>query len=706
MNQVLRIIVAITFILRVGVPLAEGQNPTIIQSSLTDDGKILVTEKLSKGGSDIQVKKFPRKVEEDVVRYTVTPKYIYSEEDGIVPGNSNYAVSEDGSEIYSYFELHGNVISSWDLPAGIYNFIFRFESPDGMLILYKGGVEVNSNMEIEARATDAKVNYIEWQALMPDGSQPVASMEDNGSFCYPMGYTYIACQDYLLYECGFLVLKNEDEDLQRMHNVWTNAPESCSFSQVMCIGDKKGNYYIEMPAVGTGTQFISNDVNLYNCYHLHLPKDITSLTNGIVPDVNLNYAWTFCWDTYSVKSRNILNVKYDTDDIAYYYCGYEGETSYRGKLFPCPDIMTYGVDGKWFGIQPPMLKMTTTDFQFQNNHQKGLETCFFYAAYDNFGIDNTTTIRPVFNPYLALPTNCNPIFGYNTPIVVFTRPNEQFDYAYIGRYGEARTLDYLNQNFAIYLNGKKVWTDYLDLKGFYYAEDWEPGVAYEDGVWDFEIEDSNLVIDGLSTLSKCFMHFEDNDTEKFTWPTLTALQFRNMEDEITDHFTTANDGRVILTGGIWSNVDYQYFDCSTAEEFKVEYSPYQINDFSPLSVEIDPEKRFMPGYGDYYEGSLNQVIKESDTKWYDLRVTIKDVEGNYQQQTISPAFKIDNIITGITNARIDDNRLNVYVKSNSIIAPLGSHIYTYDGRMVKGDNLAQGIYMVRCGNKTAKVVIK
>ncbi|MBD5218612.1 MAG: hypothetical protein HDS73_09050 [Bacteroidales bacterium] len=65
-----------------------------------------------------------------------------------------------------------------------------------------------------------------------------------------------------------------------------------------------------------------------------------------------------------------------------------------------------------------------------------------------------------------------------------------------------------------------------------------------------------------------------------------------------------------------------------------------------------------------------------------------------------------NIETGSDSVEDIEESQAVFVIGNSIVAPEGSHIYHINGVETNGSNLAAGIYVVRYGNKTAKVVVK
>ncbi len=49
----------------------------------------------------------------------------------------------------------------------------------------------------------------------------------------------------------------------------------------------------------------------------------------------------------------------------------------------------------------------------------------------------------------------------------------------------------------------------------------------------------------------------------------------------------------------------------------------------------------MPGFGDYYEASLESIQQQGgENIWYDVKIVCNDAAGNSQVQIVSPAFYI------------------------------------------------------------------
>ncbi|MDE6409329.1 MAG: hypothetical protein K2K81_03675 [Muribaculaceae bacterium] len=639
--------------------------------------------------------------------FTVTPVFIYDQAKGIKPTPGQEAVSSDGSTPYSYLAFDDFVVMPWEMPAGEYDFFFSFESPEGYLFVAKEGVKIEGDTEIEVNAADAFVNHIEWDAVMPDGESPMTGT--------PIGRRDIEMAIHIFHTPNFSPLatlfyniRKEDatdySSAWEKQMIWINDASKFFMSQVITVVENGAQYYINMPAIGTSTQKIINDKDNFKHYTLNQPADWTAITGGKEP-IKRGY-----YDYYGfIGTKQFLWVEAVTDTPSeklydqVYYCGPDKDVYCPLTLKPGLEIFTE-IDpsmGRQFGITPPALEFTESGgFQFQTFRQNNSFDSF-YTNY-NFASDNKK--RPGQNPFIALAENENPVFGSTTPFVLFSRPAVNFGFGYIGRCGELRTLDYLNQKFSIRLNGEEVWRDYFNQRDFFYTEDWQPGVAYEKGMWEYEIESGNLTVDGLQSNTHCLMQFGESDD--FTWPTLTALQFRDKDGHVTERFDNPSDGKLIFMGGEWStNEDYpSIFECVAPKELTVEYAPYGSEDFQTLDYEHIAEKRYMPGYGEYYEASLSQVATESATGWYGVKLTMTDSQGNRQTQTVTPAFYVAHVssVNDINSA----NPLEIRVENGEIIAPSDARIYNIEGKRMMSNRVAPGIYIVRRGAQSVKAIVR
>lgn len=637
--------------------------------------------------------------------YSVTPKLTCGKDAGVEVLQFQYAVPQDGSDVYTYFSMHGEVIVPWNLPAGVYDFLFTFTGPDGIRLVAREGVTINSDTEIVADADEALVNHIEWQSYLPDGSKPVFD-SDNGKMSE--GITCIASR---LFDAGplsfmmFDIVAKEFEgegyrDFQKENDIWVNNTENFLFGQTVISVQDGAEYFIDMPANGTKSQKISNKTDGFFRWGLNEPEDWNAVIGAEAPLKYLINGYDLVWNNQFQYNARRINFEKQMERCVnqIYFCRGEASEGWSMELFPTFMVYSYyeGETPLHFGIEFPAMKFENDGYRFLTFRQTGSHD----STLGVYNYDNMRERQYIDNPYLALNAGENPVFGAATPIVLFSRPSEIFGYSYLGRYGELRSVDYFGQDFSIRLNGKEVWTDYPETTYFYMTEDWEPGIAYEKGEWEYEMSATTLKVDGLDSRTHCLMRFKESDT--FTWPTLTALQFRDSGGNITDRFDTGKEGNMIFYGGEWSG--NQFFDCTAPRELKVEYAPYGSDTYTEVEYTEQPDKRFMPAYGNCYEASLAQVTRTSDSGWYDLRFTITDNQGNTQQQTVSPAFRIAEF-AGIESVNSGQND-TVSVDNRSIIAPEGAAIYSIDGRRVGGRDLTPGTYIVVMSDSVTKVSVR
>lgn len=210
---------------------------------------------------------------------------------------------------------------------------------------------------------------------------------------------------------------------------------------------------------------------------------------------------------------------------------------------------------------------------------------------------------------------------------------------------------------------------------------------HDDGIWKLTLTDDNVSVDGIAGKNIAKISY-DQRLEDGTAPTLQMLTFKTNEGVVTDRFAKSDEGVLEFAGGDFNfktNDEHSWFDCQPMT-VKVEYAPYGTNTWNEIAVKEVPELYTAPAFGYFYRGSLSSVKGGSRNGWFDLRLTLTDLAGNMQEQTISPAFKVD-ALTAI-------QLINTTTESSD------KRIYDLSGRVVS--HPTKGIYVK--GNK--KYVIK
>ena len=254
---------------------------------------------------------------------------------------------------------------------------------------------------------------------------------------------------------------------------------------------------------------------------------------------------------------------------------------------------------------------------------------------------------------------------------------------YIGRNGETRLCD--DPSVTIKFNGSEIEeSDMWDIN--------------TDGVYDFVYENTNISVDGLSGRNITTIHY-DMSKEDNTPPTICMLQFKDAEDNIIDRFKTGAEGSMELAACDFNyryNTEYYYgvYDCQPLN-LKAEYSPYGKEEWTELEVDEVPELFREIGWGYFYRASLKDVEGAGEKGWFDLRFSMSDEAGNTHVQTVSPAFRIDDLVdTGIENN-------NQFTTTNK------QEVYDLMGRCI-GNNLStsnKGISIVRRANGDVRKVV-
>lgn len=205
---------------------------------------------------------------------------------------------------------------------------------------------------------------------------------------------------------------------------------------------------------------------------------------------------------------------------------------------------------------------------------------------------------------------------------------------YVGRYGESRLCDDAETTLTFKFNGEIIED----------PANWSPDSK---GTWEFTVTNTNIVVDGLQGENKTVVYFDETNEES-ACPGIEMLHFRS-EAGITDRFATATEGVMEFMGGafkfnyypeLWNGV----YECLPMD-VTVEYSPYGDGNWTALTVEEVPELFQMPGWGYFYRASLADVTGKATKGWFDVRFMLQDEAGNWQEQVVSPAFRIDDLIS-------------------------------------------------------------
>lgn len=255
--------------------------------------------------------------------------------------------------------------------------------------------------------------------------------------------------------------------------------------------------------------------------------------------------------------------------------------------------------------------------------------------------------------------------------------------AYIGRYGEVRLCDFWMMNSKMKRDGEVLY----DTDCFYNLDNWSYrnlSDGHTKGIFEAEYTNTNVLVDGeIPGYNKTYICVDERNQEDLCVPNIQMLAFKNKDGVIIDRFSSPSDGVIEFSAGDFNwETEETYYTCAEVN-VKVEYSPYQKEDFAEVEVDEIPENYYMPGFGYFYRGSLENVYKDSENGWYDIRFTLTDTAGNKMIQTLSPAFYVERQ-SGLVSPANEENTLiigenEVKINGNS---PAIISLYGVDGTLL------------------------
>lgn len=326
------------------------------------------------------------------------------------------------------------------------------------------------------------------------------------------------------------------------------------------------------------------------------------------------------------------------------------------------------------------------------NTPEGKVRSQFYPGHPAFSFTEKNALDPVYGE--SCPINSVQFKTYleDSQEEVNITPN------YVGRYGELHEADC----FVLEKSEENVGDDSHAIT----------------------IINRNVIVDGLEGMNKTriLMQVEKEDHVP---PTLQMLQFKDKLGNITDRFKSPEDGVIEIAAGDFSFIPMTkyytgYFTCKPVD-VKVEYYAHGSSDAGKrLAIEEVPRLYFMPGFGHFYRGSLESVpAATSQKQWYDLVITVTDLSGNEQKQTISPAF----CITGTTGIDLSaqHEEVRITIEEDRIVAEgqnVVMELYRADGQRIAISNRGEivttdvtpGVYVVKVTNisgnyQTYKIIL-
>ena len=619
------------------------------------------------------------------------------------------------------------------VPGGVYDILVAFDGYDHDRVVIREQVEISENMQLNFAASEA-TNHIRFQTLTADG-EPVftgiGGFDENWNFVQlqpgnadeVVYQKKIYCMDYgeIFAADGNFGMITEDENVDPL-TLYTHADffvndvsDRYTFYGYRVAINGRDFYTSTYELEGAhGDTTIANDPAKYQSFF----EDPCMVQKQ--PDEVLCPSFQFF--AYNEKEERrfygiiTIDSPLNQGETCRYYIGAQAEDSKAGYIpFIQPQNAVQTIEHQpwgdvvnqtWNLISMPLVK-TMDQIVFANNGP-GSYGIYNMPSFDfkEFDLDGN------FVHYFSWPSH--PVFTYsvdkklgdlgnNCPILVSalgqalytigtnengeprTMPILINTFDYIGRYGEKQLIVTRNTTADYKVNGE----DFVSITGP------TSSMLNEliNGEVDATIVNDAVDVDGLAGSNKTQVHYLAG-AEDQTPPTMTMLHFKGDNGDVTDRFVSADEGVLEFTAGdfnmLFTPQNAQYFDRQMLETVIVSYSPYGEDNWNELSVEEVPEN-YWPTMGWFYTGSLASVTGEALNGWFNLKIRLTDAAGNWQEQVISPAFRIDDLAYSNVATIGSDNAHEVAR-------------YSLDGKRV--DMNHRGVTIVKMSDGTARKVIQ
>lgn len=545
---------------------------------------------------------------------------------------------------------------------------------------------------------------IRFQSMLADGSIgrcPLVNYDtdenvEDGTVNYGVWRDFVFVKDLLIdYKAGSMDRGIFDDgwgfDDEEAGNFFVNPGlETVSVVQHRMMAgepDHEGIYYTVIPAIPATGGCHSNLPESYA--YVHCPLSVGTADDADIFDyASLNVTGTYRGMPLIEEHRwNRLGAIPATDH--YYFCGNEAIEQFGLALYSAPGrIMSTGYDFSTDKESPlgviSHLVMNDAGIPYYIGNQNTMYApgCLSTRNGFKFGAGGTKDWSP--NPWLDIPASDTKIIdGNSAPIVV----SEQWWYTkkvseeqglrntlyhnFIGRNGETRSIDFLGQQIKAYVDGSEVdFSEYPSLNRY---------LAYNarGGVWDIEISDDNVKVNDVKGYNHTHIHFDANGDDVWA-PTMQCLRTLDANGCIADAFTAGENASLMIYGGDFESHYNEIFNNEwfsvTPCEIEVEISESGADEWTSINAELAPEKFMMPGWGYCWNVSLADIPGKPGAASYDMRITLSDESGNYQQQTLSPVFTID-AATGLQSIPAYDEKATYYDLQGSQVLIPGKGIF-------------------------------
>lgn len=609
--------------------------------------------------------------------------------------------------------------SVFDLPEGTYNIQVVYSDEMHSIVVIPN-VYLKSVTEISVNA-DMADKIVYYKMIMPDGSP--MTLTDNNNADFKPNTSQVACHQVVSVN-GCSQWTHSIQCSVGGNKVYTHFAVKCNFPEgsdvcwnALTWETAFGHIGLSRTANGIDLKngdILSNEVGDYNeigAEFVHTPIFAEKGNENTVTQMGINL---YSSDN-RIKSGFALSIN---DPKKFYICAPVIDTDTYYTMSFLQEMESYPKYGRKTGIYSPMIGSTKDGMQFMCKQD---ENPLFNHGPKGDTPEAAMAAAP-FNPYFAYAMNPLYVMASTTPYAATgaqpatSGDKQYYKYSvstYYGNYGENRFVDSQYYTQEAYFNGEPV-----DLSNFRDSNAWLEANATDEnhtnGKVSLKYINSNAKVGDLSAKNECEITFTEGEEDVFP-PTIQRMMFRNAEGVPTVKFNTSKDAKISIAGGDFSpvsnNVDFGFYqsivvtyDYSPAT-VKVELAPNGGNNYTEITMISDSEK-FVPTYGAYWEGSLENLNTKSENGWYDLRVTMTDEAGNTQVQTLTPAVYIEDPTNGIET--VAEPICGFSAVDGKVIALDGSEVtvYSLSGVKMVNANLPKGLYVAVSDSSRGIITVK
>lgn len=601
--------------------------------------------------------------------------------------------------------------AEFTVEPGVYNVMLSYKNNPNARVYYviRENVEVNSDMTLELLPEEA-TERVRFLISNRDGQLwQIPYFTSTGG--YDLGNAQLMCiTSLMMYEgignltgSGFVMDQQISDDYNNMSDFFVSSvSDKFLFHQVrLTMGNDNIIYLNNIGCRGTENPEVRNNPEDYKLYSEKFVVD-----KSAIDEYYFTCKETDTWNGQYLTGWNTVN-NWGTcgiDENPKFYVDSQDSNEgdgfdYMAYLRPAKSTVVYMEgDGSIAFENPGYYACAVVAPSVIVNGDKDVykyfvdDRCGNYTGcnYDIYEGVPYTTGHPLFS-YDSESKHMD--FGNSTPLLWFQNVNIQgydgilklmIDPYYIGRLCESMQPSQYAMKTSVTRNGVD-----LDIDNYAKLANMNANVINAEndkGLFCVKMQSvkENPIEPGIISSNTATVEYDSNK-EDFSAPVFSMLQFRDVNGNITDNFNNAADGIFYLSGGDFNYVAETWkVSLQPIEDVDVEVyaAPYGSEEWKSLPIEQMPEYTYgNNGYS--WKGNIAEAVADNTySGWYDMRLKITDKAGNYCDQVVSPAFKINETV-GVDGI-VDDN-MNYTPE-----------VYTIDGLRIETatDALPAGFYII------------